>query len=269
MTKFFSVLMALLLCAVFTERAGAAPNDRALLSLLCAPGAIAGAKCKRAKSYPEADERGCDVTLKPQRHLGRFLVSGNPLLVVTYESECESHANDFGGSVLFEQTGATFVFRGFQPGMRVDQCVMAGKSDGVDTLVCLVGHMGQGVLESAVARIGFAGGGREPITMTNDFLLKAEDTTEADMANVVTCAEPIKYFDLSKLAPGPRPGTVVADVTYADRETIGTACGKGFPKPKDAQDMRKLAPGEAYVPEDNAKRGSVIVDVAGRTAKLR
>ncbi|XUM19940.1 hypothetical protein ACRAVF_20030 [Bradyrhizobium oligotrophicum S58] len=270
MTNLFSVLLSLLLlCRAFSGIAEAAATDRALLSLFCASGAIAGTTCKRARSYPDSEGRRCDVTLKPGRQQGRFLASGNPLLIVTYESGCEPHATDFGGSVVFDQVGGAYKFRGYQPGMQVDECVIAAGSEAQDVLVCLTGHMGQGVVETGVARVGFASTSGGSIEMSYDFLLRAEDTTGAYLTNIVDCSEQLKYFDLSKLAAGPSPGTVVAGVRYADRETIETACGKGFPKPKDAEDMRELAAGEGSVPEGYAKSGSVLIDITNRTAKLR
>ncbi|MGJ4972405.1 MULTISPECIES: hypothetical protein [unclassified Bradyrhizobium] len=271
MTKVFSILLSLLLlCHAFPGIAEAAATDRALLSLFCAPGAIAGTTCKRARSYPDSEGRRCDVTLRPERQQGRFLASSNPLLVVSYGSGCEPHATDFGGAVVFEQVGGAYKFRGFQPGMQVNECVISTTRDEAqDVLVCLTGHMGQGVVETGVARVGFASASGGSIEMSYDFLLQAEDTTGAYLTNIVTCSEQLKYFGLSKLAAGPTPGSVVAAVSYADHETISTACAKGFPKPKDAEDMRELAPGEAFVPDGYAKSGSVIIEIASRSAKLR
>src|SRR5690348_10946020 len=71
-----------------TATARAADTDRALLSTFCAPADIHGSTCKRAKGYPNAPRQGCDVTLDGDGYRGKFLPSGNPLLVVTYESEC-------------------------------------------------------------------------------------------------------------------------------------------------------------------------------------
>jgi hypothetical protein len=269
MSKVISVLISLLLCGAFAERAGAAATDRVLLSLFCEPGAIQGATCKRARDYPAAEERPCDVTLQPRRQQGRFLASGNPLLLVSYGSGCEAHVNNFGGVAVFEKVGGVYEFIGFQPGINVGQCVIPASDEAKDVLVCLTGWMGQGVVQSGVARIVFDSGSDGSFDISYDFLLQSEDTTGAFLANIVTCSEQFKYFALSKLATGPSPGTVVAGVSYADSETIGTACGKGFPKPKDAEDMRELAPGEAYVPEGYAKRGSVIIDIVARTTKLR
>ncbi|CCD92944.1 exported hypothetical protein [Bradyrhizobium sp. ORS 375] len=266
MTRVCFVLLSLLLSGAWSGHADAAGGDRALLSLFCAPKAIAGSTCKQARSYPNANGRRCDVKLGAQRQQGRFVASGKPVLIVSYGSECEPHATDFGGSVLFEQDGGGYVFRGYQPGMQVDECVIAGQADGRDVLVCLTGHMGQGFLETGVARVGFTGS--ERIEMSYDFLLQASDSTGAYTLNVVTCSEQFKYFGLSKLAAGPRPGTVVAQADYADRETIAKACAKGFPIPKDAQDYQ-IAPGDAFVPNPYVKSGSVIIDISSRTATLR
>ncbi|WP_315718938.1 MULTISPECIES: hypothetical protein [unclassified Bradyrhizobium] len=266
MTRAVSVLLSLLLCSAFTGAARAGAIDRALLSLFCAPKAIAGATCKDAKSYPNFRGDRCDVKLSEKRQQGRFVDPGKPLLIVSYGSECEPHATDWGGSVLFEQTGRGYVFRGYQPGMQVDECMIAGQAGGLDVLVCLTGHMGQGFLETAVARVGFKG--RARIEMSYDFLLTASDSTGAYTSNVVTCSEQFKYFGLSKLAAGPRPGTVVAQADYADRDTITKACAKGFPIPKDAQDY-EIAPGEAFVPNPYVKSGSVLIDIFRRTVTLR
>ena len=57
MTKCLLVLVSLLLCSALpgpADAAGTATTDRALLSLFCAPKAIAGSTCKQARFYPEA-----------------------------------------------------------------------------------------------------------------------------------------------------------------------------------------------------------------------
>ena len=78
-------------------------SDRALLATFCDAANIKGSACKRAKGYPDQQKRACDVKLTPARHSGKFAGGGRTLLVVTYESECEPHATNFGGAVLFEQ----------------------------------------------------------------------------------------------------------------------------------------------------------------------
>ena len=242
--------------------ARAQESDRALLSTFCEPAQIRASTCKRAKLYPEAGRRRCDVTLSADRYRGRFVASANPLLVAAYDSGCEAHVTDNGGEAVFEQVGGTYIFRGFQPGMQTKNCVTLASDAGLDRLVCLTGHMGQGELETGVARMGFAQDTAKRISMSLDLLLTAEDSIGAYGANVVTCKEPLKYFEVSKIRAGPRRDTVTVDASYADAETIRIACGKGFPRPKEI--FGELAPGDAYVPEGHAKRGKLMIDVVTR-----
>ncbi|WP_128971027.1 hypothetical protein [Bradyrhizobium tropiciagri] len=241
--------------------ARAEDSDRALLATFCASANIKGSTCTRAKSYPSG--RACDVKLTKERYAGRFLAAGSALLVVNYESECEPHATDFGGVALFEQDGkatrfATRFLR-FLPGAQGHDCIVVAKDTQQDALVCTVGHMGQGILESAVARMEFASKPGKGIAITPDFLLRAEDAVSAYGANVVMCNEGPKYFGLSNLAAGPRRNTVAVDVDYADDETIRTACGEGFPKSKEL--YYDLQAGEAFVPEGSERKKRFIIDL--------
>ncbi|HLZ03778.1 MAG TPA: hypothetical protein VKR55_16720 [Bradyrhizobium sp.] len=242
------------------------PN-RTLLSTFCDAASIKGSTCKRAKAYPNAPRGGCDVTLTGDRFAGKFLTSRNPLLVANYESGCEAHATDDGGSVVFEQVGGATIFRNFEPGVRTNECVTLAKDARQDVLVCLTGHMGQGLLETGVAQIVFAQSAGKDVRMSFDMILTAEDSIDAYGANVVTCKEREKYFELSKLAAGPRKATVTVDASYADAETIRIACGKGFAKP--AQTFGELAPGDAYVPEGDEKNGKLVVDLVTRKVAVQ
>jgi len=241
-----------------------APSDRALLATFCDAGNIKGDTCTRAKGYPASGRKsGCDVKLLKDRFSGKFVAAGNPLLVVNYESGCEPRANDDGGAAVFELIKGAYSFVGFQPGSRVNECVVVPRSERQDSLVCLTGHMGQGYLEGGVAQMSFARDYGKGISIKYDFLLRATDTTGAYGANVVTCKKkPPQYFELSKLAAGPRKDTVAFDATFADADTFKTACGKGFPKPKEI--FGTLSKGDAYVPDGYEKKGRVIIDLSTR-----
>jgi hypothetical protein len=268
MMKAFPTLLALsLVSASLPATTHADEADRVLLSTFCDAGNIQGATCKRAKFYPNAGRRGCDVKLTADRHSGKFLASGNPLLVVNYESECEGHATDLGGAVLFEQVGGTYSFRAFQPGLQGTECVTLARSEREDSLVCLTGHMGQGDLETGVARAVFAEEPGKPITMSLDFLVRAEDTIGAYGSNVVDCYGQTQYFGLSKLSAAPQRNTVTVEVSYADADTIRTACGKGFPKSEET--YGELTAGEAYVPEGYEKQGKLTIDLASRKVTVQ
>jgi hypothetical protein len=236
----------------------AQPADAQLLSTFCSPSNIRGSACKRAKAYPS--RKACDVTLGKNRYSGKF-VAGRTILIIDYGSECEAHVNDFGGAVLFEQTGGALAFKGYQPGFQARDCVVLAGTD-KDRLICLTGHMGQGQLESGVAEMVFTQDFAKGIKLSFDFFATADDTTSAHGANTVDCNEQEKYFGLSKLAAGPRRDTVLVDVAYADAETIKTACSGGFPKPKEV--FGELADGEAYVPGGHEKTGRFVIDLATR-----
>jgi hypothetical protein len=261
MLKFLLIFAAL--AAALTPPARAqAPSDRALLATFCDAGNIAGKTCKRAKFYPNAPRRGCDVTLTGGHYTGRFIVSGNPLLVVLYESGCEAHTTDDGGSVVFEQAGGAWAFRGFAPGLQTGNCVTVAKDARQDWLVCLTGHMGQGLMETGVALMKFATSAKG-IALSYDFLLRAEDTTGAFGANTITCtARPPKYFELDKPRAGEWPMTVTLDASWANGETFRTACGEGFGRPEEA--ISDPAPGDAWVPDDRMTRGKILIDLATR-----
>src|ERR1043166_6070677 len=158
-------------------------SDRTLLATFCDAGNINGDSCTHAKGDPASGKRNCDVKLLKDRFSGRFVASGNPLLVVNYESGCEARANDDGGSVVFELASGKYGFVGFQPGVRVNDCIVAPRSERQDSLVCLTGHMGQGFLEGGVAQLSFARDYGKGIGIRYDFLLTATDSTGAYGAN--------------------------------------------------------------------------------------
>ena len=204
----------------------------------------------------------CDVKLGEDRYSGRFLTADSTLLIVGYDSGCEPHANESGGSVVFEQSGGATTFKGYQPGYRVNECVVIARNETRDRLVCLTGYMGQGYLESGVAEMVFTRDSNGDTELAYDFLVRAVDSIGAHGSNTVRCKERSKYFSLAKLGAGPRPGTVAVDIGHADAATIKTACRKGFPRPK--QVFGKLSRGEAYVPEGFEKQGRFVIDLATR-----
>lgn len=257
------VALAFYAAALFTARPAPAQNsDHALLSTFCAAANIKGSTCTRAGSYPNAAGRVCDVKLTRERYAGRFLVSGNALLVVNYESGCEPHVTDFGGVALFARDGKAYRFMRFLPGVQGHDCIVLPKDERQDMLVCAVGHMGQGIVESAVVRMEFIRKGRKGIEISPDFLVRAEDSMNAYGSNVVTCNAGPKYFGLSNLAAGPRRDTVAVDVDYADDDTISAACSAGFPKPKEL--FYDLAAGEAFVPSGYEKKKRFTIDLVTR-----
>jgi hypothetical protein len=260
-----SIRIAFALAAIFATSPTLAQDaaNRTLLGTFCDGGNMKGDTCTHAKGYPASGKRSCDVKLLKDRFSGKIIASSNPLLVVNYESGCEARANDDGGSAVFELVKGSYSFVGFQPGMRVNECVAVPRGEKQDSLVCLTGHIGQGYLEGGVAQMLFARDYGKGVSIKYDFLLRATDSTGATGANVVTCKRKVPaYFELTKIAAGPRKDTVAFDATWADAETFKIACGKGFPKPKEL--FGTLAKGDAYVPAGFEKKGRVVIDLATR-----
>src|SRR5262245_4181799 len=231
--------------------------DRPLVATFCDAGNIKGSACTRAKGYRSG--KRCDVKLQPDRYSGKFVADGSALLVVNYASDCEPHATNFGGSVIFEQKDGATVFKGYQPGFQANDCIVVARNEKQDLLICITGHLGQGRLESGVAEMLFTRDFSKAIGMSVNFFVTAEDTTGAYGSNVVECKETSKYFGLSKLGIGPNRDTVTVEIAHADKDTIATACGKGFPRPKEI--FGELGPGEAYVPPDHEKKARFVIDL--------
>lgn len=255
--------IAIALSALSVAAAYADVGNRELLSAFCASANIKGANCSRAKNYPNGAGRRCNVELTGDRYRGRFIAGGNPLLIANYQSGCEAHVTGDGGVAVFEEIGNRLVFKAFVPGMQGSECLTVAKDAKEDLLICLTGHMGQGHLETRLARTLFKPRAGNAIALDFDFLLQAEDTIGAYEANVVTCKDPPpKYFGLDKLRAGPRPLTVTVEASYADAHIINTACSGGFPKPQD--DLQTPAEGDAFVPEGSERKGSFVVDLVTR-----
>jgi hypothetical protein len=179
--------------------------------------------------------------------------------VVNYESGCEPHATNFGGSVIFEQKDGATLFRGYQPGNQANDCIIVARNENQDRLICITGHLGQGHLESGVAEMVFTQDFAGNIDVSLNYFVRADDATGAYGANVVDCKETSVYFGLAKLGAGPGRDTVAVDIAHADQDTIQTACTKGFPRPKEI--FGELGPGEAYVPPGHEKKARFVIDL--------
>lgn len=231
--------------------------NRPLLTTFCDAANIQGATCTRARNY-RAGKR-CDVKLEPGRYSGKFLADDTTLLVVTYQSSCEPHATDFGGSVIFAQKDGVPVFEGYQPGFQVNDCIVIPRNEKQDRLICITGHMGQGVVESGVAEMVFTRDFGRTIVPSLNFFVTGEDTVGAYGSNLVECMAISKFFGFARLRAGPGRETVAVDIAHADTDTIQSACSKRLPQPKET--YRDLGDGEAYVPKGYEKTAGFVIDL--------
>lgn len=70
--------------------------------------------------------------------------------VVASFSGCEPHVNNFGGSVLLEETSAGWKVKNYQPGFISDECSKYALRSGRDLLLCHGGYVGQGQVYSVI-----------------------------------------------------------------------------------------------------------------------
>jgi hypothetical protein len=260
------LLGALLGLRLTSEAAFAQDPTAALLRQICDGSEIRGNECARAKEYPGGN--ACSVTLSDDRWVGRF-ISSQTILLVGYQSDCEPHANNFGGSIVFEQAGQSYVFDSYQPGLVLTECTSLPRSPLQDRLVCLTGHMGQGFLESTISEVVFTRNFSRSIDTSIDVLVTATDSSGAYGVNKVACKEARVLFGFSGLAAGPVSGAVLVTVEYADRRAIAQACRPGARIPKGVVNRRGLDKGEAFIDERTIKRGRFSLDLATRKLEPR
>ena len=74
--------------------------------------------CKRARNYPNGRECTIEISDPPSSVVqGGFVRGASKILLFGYGSDCEPHANNWGGSLIFERSGASYVFAAYEPGL--------------------------------------------------------------------------------------------------------------------------------------------------------
>ena len=235
-----------------------------LLRQICESKDVRGDECAKAKDYPNGET--CTVTLSGDRWIGRFM-SSQTILLARYESDCETHASDNGGSIVFEQRGESWAFNSYQPGEVFVECATVPRGAHQDRLVCTTGHMGQGFLEATISEVVFTRDVSKAISMSPDVLVSATDSVGAYGVNTVECKEQRALFSFSEIERGSAPDTVLVTVEYADRAVITQACRKGAPRPKGVQRGARPARGEAFVDPKAVKKARFALDLETREFK--
>jgi hypothetical protein len=109
---------------------------------------------------------------------GGFTRGGADEAYVTYSSDAEPHANNFGGGILFRRArGAWHVVR-WHPGQKMDDCV-ALPGVGPQRMLCLVGYAGMGEADSMV-EIQHVDRSVHKVPSRDDSILKAQDGSGTD-----------------------------------------------------------------------------------------
>ncbi len=127
---------------------------------------------------------------------------------------------------------------------------------------CTVGHMGQGFLESAIARMNFTNKPGKGIDISPDFLDRAEDLGKRLRRQRCDLQRRTEIFRALQSGCGAAAEHCHRRDRTGRRRDNPTACDKGFPKPQEL--FHDLAPGEALVPPGYAKKQRFTIDIMTR-----
>jgi hypothetical protein len=236
------------------------PLTDILLSQICERTDIKGKNCLRAKRYRHGEQ--CNVDLNGQVIEGRFLSSSSTTVLAGYGSDCEPRATKFGGTIVFERQNSAYAFKGYQPGLSIDECVTIAQSGVQDRLFCASSSSGQGHVSTSIGEVKFSLDFQKDVTTSFDSLIGAEESSAAYGAHAVECKKRFAWVDVSKPRRGPAPGSILLNASFVDGAAIRLACGRNDPRIKGA--IGTPPPGYAFVHERNVKKGRFIIDLATR-----
>lgn len=238
-----SVLLLSLLACGGARAELAAADRKAAIAAICEPGGIKGEACQRARDYPEG--KSCDVNLTGEGGEGRFLGGTRVILIAVYHSDCESHATNWGGSLVFEKSGGKLTFHGYLPALAFSGCLTLSKPDSADRLACVTGWMGQGYQSETIIEVTFAEAGGK-VTASFVDLVSAGKNEDALGTNTVQCGKAENHFSFGELSPGPRPDTVAFEMSYAEPAQVKALCAR----PGRTAKLGNQPPpeNEAYIP---------------------
>lgn len=235
----------------------ASAEQRAVLSAFCAKEDIRGLNCLNARGYPNG--RPCNVELTGDlygvsEHQTHFVVA-------PYTSQCEPHANNWGGSVLLLENNHRLIVKVYAQGIALGNgCLTVSNVTDAENIYCISGWFGQGIGESSLQQYSVQSDGQDSYKLVSGKnIVEATDDQGATGYLSVTCARRINFFNVSNLAHGPMPGTVAVDVTYADAAIIRAACAPGRTPPKGA--TQAPLEGQAFIDPATAKKARYVYDV--------
>lgn len=233
-----------------------------LLAAFCAVDDISGSECRHMKNYRSGQT--CTVKLTGKSYAGKLLASSAGIVVADYMSECESHATEFGGSVVLEQTGKGFSFRGFIPAYRSYDCAVVPATSGDhDSLICIMTHSGYGETETSVREFVLARTSPTAIVISHADITSVSNVEAGENGLVrVSCDgdQGFEKIDLGQLQAGAAAGTVTVELTYADAASVKAACVSAVSGPDHAISL--LHGGDGFLPEAAQKRGRVELNLA-------
>jgi hypothetical protein len=233
-----------------------------LLAAFCAVDDIRGSECLHMKNYRPGET--CSVQLTGKSYTGKLLASSAGIVVADYISACESHAMEFGGSVVLEQIGKALAFRGFVPAYRSHDCAVVPASGGDhDSLICIMTHSGYGRTETSVSEFVLARTSQKAIGISHVDIAHTSTMEAGENALTRVPCDGDQGFEklgLRQLQAGPAAGTLMVELTYADAASVKAACVSAVSGPDHAISL--LHGGDGFVSQATQKRRRVELNLA-------
>jgi hypothetical protein len=210
----------------------------AAVALLCKPADIIRSQngnSSGCKSCPEGtDFFGQNMGEWELRNsLSGHFTSGHDDELLVGGFNCDSHANNFGGSFLFSlKSGKPQLLR-YDNGLLTDQCHKFPFVDGREFLVCRGGWSGQGLNDSSVFMAQFDATGKD----TDALIFTTSDATATCVGDSTTVVPESRIKDVKFVSkePGHMTGMAIiathGDVTCAEAQ-VKPAPGKNTPSVK-------------------------------------
>ena len=150
----FALGWSLASAASHSSQAPTLKQTKELMASVCRSGAATGA-CTPCPSF--VGDGSLEGTLTPQAvTYGKFL-NGRDIYALLDLSGCESHASNFGGSVLLRWRGLTrWDFVKYLPGLRSGDCQKYPAAGGRETLLCEGGYAGMGIVDTSLFQLDLA-----------------------------------------------------------------------------------------------------------------
>jgi hypothetical protein len=226
---------------------------RAVLSAICLPTDLDLRKwsCANAVGYLDlinhvSGQTQCNLTLSGRFYQGEF-APHEYLYLIPYESDCESHATLFGGSLIFAREHGNLVFKQYLRSEPLadyvgetmgkpssDNCLVHHRPGDGDALFCIISNGNMGSVDWNLAEItlthtatGYEETGKDDWRISKEMAESNPGVipgiNEAIACPVSSDNEPY-FFSLSGLRRAPVADTLAFTAHYVDHATAVAAC---------------------------------------------
>ena len=187
--------------------------------------------CITVPGYPDLSiaGEGIGISLTAITY-GGITTAGASQAYLSYQASFESHADNFGGGVLFKKSGVGWLPLSWVPGGQLDGCLSLGGA-GAAKFICDGGSVGQGEADSSLNLVTITPPGPgTPAGLRTTHLLTASDLRQTDQPNL-NCTlrkspDQAVLLSIDSLNRAPAPDFALAGITYVTAAAASAACAK-------------------------------------------